>query len=326
MIFRHDGAGRIIGRSPRHDSPATLRCRRSIACLSVLLLLPLSLAATPAGSQWRQGWGLTRPATPPPADDTPAGDAGALARLRLEGAAPRYQARVDNLLAGPLQVQLRDRQPGKATALPALPLRTVLPTGASRVLAHLHLATDGSRSGLDLVLDAVPGDPAARPRDHLYRLPFEGERIRVDQGFGGRFSHADAQNRHAVDFALPEGTPVLAARAGTVMQVQDGHADGSRERERAADRANLVRILHDDGSMAVYAHLLAGVPVRPGQRVEAGQRIGLSGNTGFSTAPHLHFAVQANTGLRLQSIPFRMTSPRGELRFPRDSDDDARAP
>jgi murein DD-endopeptidase MepM/ murein hydrolase activator NlpD len=59
--------------------------------------------------------------------------------------------------------------------------------------------------------------------------------------------------------------------------------------------------------MALYAHLAAGgVLVRVGEHVEAGQHIGLSGNTGYSTAPHLHFAVQVNRSLELQSIRFRM--------------------
>lgn len=71
--------------------------------------------------------------------------------------------------------------------------------------------------------------------------------------------------------------------------------------------------------MAVYAHLQAnGVLVRSGQRVEAGQRIGVSGNTGYSTAPHLHFVVQANTGMQLRSIPVRIVAPQGELQFARE--------
>ena len=50
--------------------------------------------------------------------------------------------------------------------------------------------------------------------------------------------------------------------------------------------------------MALYAHLQeSGVLVRPGQHVRAGQQIGLSGNTGFTTGPHLHFAVQVNRGM-----------------------------
>ena len=66
--------------------------------------------------------------------------------------------------------------------------------------------------------------------------------------------------------------------------------------------------------MALYAHLRSeGALVRVGQRVRQGQQIGLSGNTGFTTGPHLHFAVQVNRGMRLESLPFRMNGPGGPL-------------
>ena len=125
--------------------------------------------------------------------------------------------------------------------------------------------------------------------------------------FGGGFSHGDEQNRYALDFAADIGTVVVAARAGTVMQVESDFSKAGLVQEKYGGRANFVRILHDDGTMALYAHLATnGVHVRVGQRVSAGQQIGLSGNTGFTTGPHLHFAVQANRGMRLMSIPFRM--------------------
>jgi murein DD-endopeptidase MepM/ murein hydrolase activator NlpD len=64
--------------------------------------------------------------------------------------------------------------------------------------------------------------------------------------------------------------------------------------------SNSIRILHDDGSMAVYAHLQVGrAQVYVGMRVQAGQLIAYSGNTGFSSGPHLHFAVQVNQGMNL---------------------------
>lgn len=280
-----------------------------IAVLSVVftacVLLPPRSTAAP-GSQWRHAWGLLKA---PPAAATPASDRSstAMARLQLRGTAPHYQAWVENLLAGPVQVTLRPRDGAVLSSTPALPATAVLPSDSRQLLAQLHPGRSGLPGGIDLVLDVVPGDPAARPDDHAYLLPFEADRIRIDQGFGGRFSHDDPQNRYALDFALPEGTPVLAACSGRVMQLRDGN-DGE---------ANFIRLLHADGSMSLYAHLQAGgVLVRVGQQVQAGQRIGLSGNTGNSSAPHLHFARQRNLGMRLESIRFRMSSPRGELHFP----------
>ena len=100
---------------------------------------------------------------------------------------------------------------------------------------------------------------------------------------------------------------VGARRLGTVMDIERYFHRAGQNPEIDGPRANYVRIVHDDGSMGVYAHLdYNGVIVRPGQQVEAGQQIGRSGNTGFSTGPHLHFAVQVNRDMELVSIPFEM--------------------
>jgi murein DD-endopeptidase MepM/ murein hydrolase activator NlpD len=284
---------------------------RRILLLLLLCPLPSGAAGPDPAASWRSGWGLIRAA-----DATPQGPvAGSLASVKLEGGAAQWQARVENHLAGPVQVALR--QDAGAAPLPGLPLQTVLPGSASVVVTRLQLPPDTQR--LALLLDAVPGDPSARPQDVAYRLPFDAKRFQVTQAPQGRFSHEDAENRDAVDFALPEGTPVLAARAGKVMQVQGNFTGNGQDPLRDRERANFIRILHEDGSMAVYAHLREnGVLVRSGQRVEAGQRIGVSGNTGFSTAPHLHFVVQANAGMQLRSIPVRIVAPQGELHFARE--------
>ena len=127
------------------------------------------------------------------------------------------------------------------------------------------------------------------------------------RGFGGSFSHTDPQNRYAIDFGAAQGTPVFAARGGVVMQVESDFDKAGLDLEKYGGRANYVRILHDDGTMGLYAHLRPeGVLVRVGQRVRQGQQIGLSGNTGFTSGPHQHFAVQVNRGMNLLSIPFRM--------------------
>ena len=137
--------------------------------------------------------------------------------------------------------------------------------------------------------------------------PLRQPRSQIDQGFDGQFSHDDEENRYALDFAADIGTPVMAARAGMVMQVESDFSKAGLKKDSYSGRANFVRILHDDGTMALYAHLkTGGVLARVGQQVQAGQRIGLSGNTGFTTGPHLHFAVQVNRGMRLVAIPFRM--------------------
>ena len=112
---------------------------------------------------------------------------------------------------------------------------------------------------------------------------------------------------------MPIGTAVLAARAGTVMDVEEDFNKGGTLKAAYIEKANRVMILHDDGTMAVYAHLdLASVSVRAGQRVRAGRQIARSGNTGFSSGPHLHFAIQQNIGMEIVSLPFKFTRPEGE--------------
>lgn len=234
----------------------------------------------------------------------------AVARLRLETNQGRYYAFADNNLSGPIEVQLQVRG-GGVDSDPPLPARATVPARGTTLVAVL----DGSRGG-ELLMDSLPGDPNARPRDVEYLLPLQQRSYRIDQGFGGGFSHNDPQNRYAVDFAADVGTPVLAARGGVVMQVESDFEKAGLNREKYGGRANFVRILHDDGTMALYAHLKSeGALVRTGQRVRAGQQIGLSGNTGFTSGPHLHFVVQVNRGMKLESLPFRMAGPMGPLRI-----------
>ena len=230
-----------------------------------------------------------------------------IARLRVEQGEGLYEVWADNSLAGPIEVRLDFSKRDNVRGEPDLPARATVPARGSALVARLR-AVDPARNGaFELRLDAVPGSSNARPRDVEYLLPLALPRPRIDQGFGGSFSHSDAGNRHALDFAAPIGTPVLAARGGTVMQVESDFAKAGLSLEKYGGRANFVRILHEDGTMGLYAHLReGGVHVRVGQQVAAGQRIGLSGNTGFTTGPHLHFVVQANRGMNLVSIPFRM--------------------
>jgi len=136
-------------------------------------------------------------------------------------------------------------------------------------------------------LDAVHDSEA------VYRLPFEdGRGFEVTQAYGGRLtSHDDPVGQYAVDFAMPAGSAVLAARGGTVIDVTLRYTEGGFDR-KYFNKANSVAILHVDGTVAQYAHLSPGPAViKAGERVDAGDLLGYSGGTGYSSSPHLHFSV-----------------------------------
>lgn len=252
---------------------------------------------------------------------TPPGEPPAIATLRVVAGDDGYLAWAINRLSGPIEVRLENTDPRTSIVSdPALPARASVPAGGRVLVAWLHPV--GAQGRMALRLRGVPGSSNAKPKAVTYLIPLRQPDPRIDQGFEGTFSHHDAENRYALDFAAPIGTPVVAARDGVVMQTQSGFTQSGLEDRHFADRTNFVRILHDDGSMALYAHLMpGGVLVHPGQRVTLGERIGLSGNTGFSTAPHLHFAVQVNRGFNLVSIPFRMQG----VALPNHSSVDSRA-
>jgi len=235
-----------------------------------------------------------------------------IASFRLDGTPEAKRAVVSNRLHGPIEVELKYSMQVNTVSEPALPLRLVLAANAEQSVATFRPA-DAQRGGnFGVEMKAVPGDPSAQPDGTVYLLPLETGSFRIDQGFGGSFSHTDAQSRYAIDFAADEGTPVIAAREGTVMQVEDDFEGAGLNKEKFGARANQVRILHADGTMAVYAHLQPeSVVVQPGHRVRAGQRLGGSGNTGYSTGPHLHFAVQVNAGMDVTSIPVAIQTADG---------------
>lgn len=102
----------------------------------------------------------------------------------------------------------------------------------------------------------------------------------------------------------------LVARGGELFEVaSQNDRSGLNPKENSED-ANIVCILHDDGMFSLYAHLSwNSIRVQPGGRVCAGQYIADSGNTGFSSGPHLHFSVQRNAGLRVESLPVTFKGP-----------------
>ena len=165
----------------------------------------------------------------------------------------------------------------------------------------------------------VIGDPTAvHQPPGPYRAPFAAARsFPVTQAPPDAITHRDAGSRHAIDIGMPVGTAVHAAREGLVINVAHKFFRGGTTQE-VRDEANFVQVLHDDGTTAVYAHLqLNTVRVRPGQRVSRGEYIANSGNTGFSSGPHLHFVVLRNAGLKSESVPVTFAGPGGAGVTPR---------
>jgi len=160
----------------------------------------------------------------------------------------------------------------------------------------------------------LPGDPEAVPDAGVsYRAPFSvGQSFPITQSYPDSVTHLTRDSMYAVDIAMPVGTDIVAARDGVVFDVASTNFKGGPDADQYADLANIVRILHDDGTFAVYAHLnWNSIRVSPGDPVRAGQYIADSGNTGFTSGPHLHFAVQRNLGMRVESMPVTFRGPGG---------------
>jgi murein DD-endopeptidase MepM/ murein hydrolase activator NlpD len=130
------------------------------------------------------------------------------------------------------------------------------------------------------------------PRLYSYLLPYRTGPFEVIQGAHGAFSHnVGSPDAEAIDWAMPIGTPVYPARPGVVIGIRTDCSVGGPDIRLKLD-CNYIIIKHDDGTMAEYLHLQQnGALVRLGARVTQETPIALSGNTGYTTVPHLHFSV-----------------------------------
>ncbi|NNF52005.1 MAG: M23 family metallopeptidase [Gammaproteobacteria bacterium] len=224
----------------------------------------------------------------------------------------------ENLAGFPVTVSFYARLRGYL-AEPDNSLSLVLETGEKRRIVRLEPLGSSRRNKYRYWFDWSPGRMDAKHDDsYRYRLPYQtGQNYRVLQGFGSRFSHTGA-NRYAVDFKMPVGTAVHAARSGIVVLTEASHNRGCWE-DGCGKYANFIVVLHDDGTTGEYFHLRQnGVLVSKNQRVSRGELIGYSGNTGHTTTPHLHFAVyRPGTWGKFESLPVRFRSREGDVEAPR---------
>jgi murein DD-endopeptidase MepM/ murein hydrolase activator NlpD len=158
---------------------------------------------------------------------------------------------------------------------------------------ELNIAIDESR-----VQDAMIG---------LFSWPFNNW-YRITQFFGNTsYASSGAYNgrgHSGADFATPIGTPILAPMDGVVMAADDTGSHGATVNgsyRKCISYGKWVVIDHQNGLSTRMNHLSL-IKVEDGERVQRGEVIGYSGNTGVSTGPHLHISVAATQGIQIRRL------------------------
>lgn len=203
------------------------------------------------------------------------------------------------------------------------PLIDVIPPHSTKKLARVFAAAAGEGYKFNTRYSHGFGSVKATPEvDFAYRLPLgNGVKSTVGQAPGGEITtHIGADSEYAIDFTVPVNSPVVAARDGVVIDVTDSYTRGGED-PALLDKANVITVLHVDGSMASYVHLAPhSARVTVGDQVTAGQLLANSGNTGYSSGPHLHFAVtratvRKNGIVANESLPVTFYAYKPPLRF-----------
>ncbi len=151
--------------------------------------------------------------------------------------------------------------------------------------------------------------PSTIDTNYVYELPFyTSKSVFIIQGYNGRYSH---KGDYALDFRLKKGSLICAAREGVVIKVEDQFTKGGTNKKYLS-QGNHIIIKHSDETYAAYWHLgHKGVVVKVGDTIQKGEIIGLSGNTGYSSWPHLHFDVYYFSNGKEVTIPTKFETSKG---------------
>ena len=146
----------------------------------------------------------------------------------------------------------------------------------------------------DAAIYDAKGGRIKNDSSYVYWLPYaQGKKFFLAQAANSHMSH---RNELSLDFKMKKGSQICAAREGVVIEVKKDSDKGGLKDEFLA-LGNHIIISHNDGSIAQYWHLdKDGAFVNVGDTVAKGQLIGLSGNTGYTAFPHLHFQVKNKEG------------------------------
>ncbi len=146
---------------------------------------------------------------------------------------------------------------------------------------------------------------------YAYKLPFpSGKSYILTQGYNGRTTHSGL---NALDFTMPEGDTISAAREGIVVRIKEDSNRGCPSSNCAND-GNYVTILHEDGTLADYVHLKQnGVLVEIGDQIKRGQKIAINGATGWASGAHLHFVVYTTGKQAQETIQVKFETELGKV-------------
>ncbi len=150
---------------------------------------------------------------------------------------------------------------------------------------------------------------ASHDSTYNYSFPFvKNYQSKIIQGYDGDFSHFGDFSAKTLDFEMAVGDTIVASRAGVVSIISVEHnKQGATKAYRKY--GNYMILYHDDNTFSQYVHLKQyGNLVEVGDTVKTNQPIALSGFTGWTTVPHLHFGVYKPTKTGLKSIPIRIDS------------------
>ena len=205
-----------------------------------------------------------------------------------------------------------------------LPLYVEIPGKSKKEIIRLSVISSSQPEHHSATYGWVKGTAFANHDDnYLYALPFaKGSNVRVSQGYNGGYSHKGL-SAYAIDFSLPIGTPIYAAREGDVVGIDVSSNYGGPSPE-FRPYMNYVNIRHADGTLGNYYHLkYGGAVVKIGDKVQKGQLIAYSGNTGYTTAPHLHFSVSKVDPVSMRrpmNLPIKIQTAQGIVTNPREGE------